>query len=175
MISFISLLLPVLISAATVGTLNVTAEQSGQTLATLLENGATIIKEVSYIGLDASTRPVTTAIRFSGTAATPAATVVVMIPDAQVSETTTVADDGTWTLTIPTSVLTAGNYYAYAAVAEGDQVGDSTPAAYFTVQADQNLSWPTWIFLGTSSVSILALLSAITLQLGYNSKHHPVL
>ena len=175
MISLISLLLPVLISAATVGTLHVTAEQSGETLAALLENGAIVIKEVSYIGLDASTVPIITAIRFSVTASTPTATVVVMIPEAQVSETTVVADDGSWTLTIPTSLLTAGNYYAYAAVAEGDQMGESIPAAYFTVQADQNLSWPTWIFLGTSLVSILALLSAITLQLGYNSKHHPVL
>ncbi len=175
MISLISLLLPILVSAATVGTIHVSAEQGGQTLTALLADGATVIKEVSYIGLDASTLPVTTAIRFAGTAATPAATVVVMIPEAQVSETTAVAEDGTWALTISTSLLTAGNYYAYAAVAEGDQVGDSIPAAYFTVQADQNLSWPTWIFLGTSLVTILSLLLAITLQLGYNSKHHPVL
>ena len=151
MISLISLLLPVLVSAATVGTVHVSAEQSGTPpLTTLLEDGATVIKQISYIGLDASTEPVTAAIRFSGTAATPAATVVVMIPEAQVSKTTAVAEDGSWTLIMPTSLLVAGNYYAYAAVTEGDQVGDYVPAAYFTVQEDQNLSWPTWIFLGTS-------------------------
>lgn len=175
-LAVITLLLPTIAIASTVGTIHVTAEQTGTPpLATLIEDGATVIKQISYIGLDASTEPVTAAIRFSGTAATPAATVVVMIPEAKVAETTTVAADGNWTLSIATTQLITGNYYAYAAVAEGDEVSASIPVAYFTVQDDQNLSWPTWIFLGTSLVTIVALLSAITLQLHYNSKYHPVL
>lgn len=171
----LSVALPVLAMANTAGTIRVTAVQDGQSIQTLSNDGATVVKQVQYIGLESWSEPVTSEIRFSGEQATPLATVMVTVPDAKVSQTTLVTDTGSWSTTIPTTVLTAGNYYAYVAVAEGDTFGNSIPVAYFTVLDDQSLSWQTWIFLGTSLLTIIALLSAITLQLGYNSKYHPVL
>lgn len=170
-----TVVLPWLTLANTAGTIRVTAEQDGKQVNTLTNDNATVIRQVQYIGLDSWDQPVTTEIRFSGEAATPAATVMVTVPDAKVFQTTTVADDGVWATLVPTAVLPAGNYYAYVAVAEGETFGNSIPVAYFTVLDDQSLSWQTWVFLGTSLITIVALLSAITLQLGYNSKYHPVL
>ncbi|EKD78779.1 MAG: hypothetical protein ACD_41C00268G0004 [uncultured bacterium] len=166
---------PLFMFASTAGTIRVTAEQDGQPINTLTDDGATVIRQVQYIGIDAWDKPVATEIRFSGESATPAAMVLVTIPDAKISQTTVVADSGSWTTAVPTVALPAGNYYAYVAIAEGVTFSNSIPAAYFTVLDDQSLSWQTWVFLGTSLLTIVALLSAITLQLGYNSKYHPVL
>ncbi|EKD78898.1 MAG: hypothetical protein ACD_41C00231G0001 [uncultured bacterium] len=176
-LSFLAIVfaLPFLVSANTAGTIRVTAAQDGEQIITLSEDGATVVKQVEYIGLESWSKLVTTEIQFTGEAATPLATIMVTIPDAKVSQSTTVTDTGSWTVIVPTAVLTAGNYYAYVAVAEGDTFGNSIPVAYFTVLDDQSLSWQTWVFLGTSLLTIIALLSAITLQLGYNSKYHPVL
>lgn len=169
------LALPVSLAAATAGTVTVVAEQNGSQLQQLADH-STVIKQVDYIGLDASTEPVTTSIHFTGIAATPLATVLVTIPDAMVSESSTVDTDGGWSISVPTTALTDGSYYAYVAAADeaGDGMGPSEPVAFFTVQADQNLSLTTWIFLVTSGLTIFALLLAITLQLRYNSLHHSV-
>lgn len=172
---FSVLVVPLLTLANTAGTIRVTAEQDGEPINTLTEDGATVVKEVQYIGLDSWSKSVTTDIRFSGEVATPAATVMVTVPNAKISQTTMVADNGAWTTIVPTALLSAGNYYAYVAVAEGGTFNNSIPVAYFTVLDDESLSWQTWVFLGTSLLTIVALLSAITLQLGYNSKYHPVL
>ncbi len=169
------LLAPVSLVAATAGTVTVVAKQNGQVIEALV-NDATIVKQIEYIGLDASTQPVTTSIDFTGVSATPDATVMVTIPEAKVSQTNTVDASGQWNIDIPTSDLTAGNYYAYVAAADedGSGMGKSEPVAYFTVQADQNLSLATWIFLVTSSLTVFVLLLAITLQLRYNSQHHVI-
>lgn len=172
---FLSHLFPILIMAANLGSVQVMAEQAGTPLSLLSDDGSTVIKQIEYIGLEAWTKPVTTEIRFSGQAATPNATVTVTVPDATIAQAGIVAADGSWTMTIPTSSLTAGSYYAYVTVSDDQVTNPAVPVAYFTVLDDQSLSWQTWVFLGTSLLAILALLSAITLQLGYNSKYHPVL
>lgn len=163
---------PVSLLAATAGTVSVVAEQDGSLLTPVFDH-STVIKQIDYVGLDATTELVTTSIHFSGTEATPAATIVVDIPAAEISRSVTVAEDGQWEIIVPTSDLTAGSYYAYVATAEASS--QSTPVAYFTVQVDQNLSLATWLFLGVSTLAIFALLMAITLQLRYNSAHHAVL
>lgn len=173
--SLLVLLAPASLVAATAGTVTVVAEQNGEVMEALVDN-ATIVKQIEYIGLDAGTEPVTTSIDFTGTAATPNATVMITIPEAQVSQTSTVDATGQWNIDVPTQQLTDGNYYAYVAAADedGSGMGASKPVAYFTVQADQNLSLATWVFLITSSVTVFVLLLAITLQLRYNSQHHAV-
>ncbi len=174
-ITLILLGLPATLVAATAGTVTVVAEQNGAQLEPIADH-STVIKQIDYIGLDASSEPVTTAIHFTGAAATPQATVLVTIPDAMVSETSTVDEAGTWNISVPTTALTDGDYYAYVAAADeaGSGMGPTTPVAYFTVSGDQNLSVTTWIFLVTSGLTIFALLLAITLQLRYNSLHHSV-
>lgn len=169
------LMAPLSLAAATAGNVTVVASQNGETLTKLVDN-ATVVKQIEYIGLDAVTEPVTTAIDFTGDAATPDATVMVTIPEAKVSQTSTVDANGQWSISVPTQMLTAGNYYAYVAAADeaGTSMEDSKPVAYFTVQADQSLSLATWIFLGTSGTTVFVLLLAITLQLRYNSQHHAV-
>lgn len=168
--------LPVAVIAATAGQIQVVAEDAGQTL-DAVENNTTIIKQIDYIGLDPDTKPVTTTIQFSGSAATPSATIMLTVPDARWSQTSTVSADGRWNIVLPTSALTNGDYYAYVAAADqaDASLGAALPAAYFSVQVDQNLSVATWTFLLTSGLTIFALLLAITLQLRYNGQHHPVL
>lgn len=167
------LVLPGMMVAATPGNVMVQAEQNGEVVQAV-EDNTTVVKQVDYIGLDSWSKSVTSTIHFSGTEATPDSTVMVTIPDANLAQTSPVDASGQWSVQVPVVDLSAGSYYAYVAAAEGEVMGNSIPVAYFTVESDQALSLATWIFLGTSAITIFALLLAITLQLLYNSKHHSV-
>ena len=164
---------PVMLHASdAAGDVMVQAERDGAVITDLTRDGATLVTQIQYIGLEAANRNLTSAIHFSGKSAQPNATVIVMIPDLQWQQSATVSEAGEWSLVVPTSNFTSGSYYAYVAV-EGESTG-SKPVAYFTVLTREAWSPSTWIFIGTGIVAILALFGAVTLQLSYNTKHHPV-
>ncbi|MFA6474976.1 MAG: hypothetical protein WCV88_02115 [Patescibacteria group bacterium] len=167
---------PASLAAATAGSVHVVAHANDAAALEIVDR-TTIVKQIDYLGLDSTSQPVTTEIEFSGTAATPQATVKVSIPAADIAQLTEVDSAGKWSIALPTQALTPGNYYAYVSAADITETNKTLglPVAYFTVLNNQSLSVATWIFLVTSGLAIFALLLAITLQLRYNAEHHPVL
>ncbi len=153
----------------------VEALQNGQPVTTVTTSGATLVTEVHYIGLDEYSVPTNTEIRFSGKNLAPSEDVIVSIPEANLEQVIAVQPDGTWQSTIPSIVLPPGTVYAAMRTADGVNESDPLTIAEFTVQKTESLSSATWLFLITTSIAIIALLLAITLQLRYNLRHHPVI
>lgn len=155
--------------------ISVKAVQSGNVVTAMTANGETLVTEHRYIGLDESSEPINTEIRFSGVNAEPKTEVIVSIPNANIKRIVQVADSGTWELSLPTARLPAGRRYATVQYKSGEVLSDSLTIAEFEVRSAESLSSSTWLFLLSTSTAIVALLLAITMQLRYNLRHNPVL
>lgn len=155
--------------------ISVMAVQAGNIVSAMTANGETLVTEHRYIGLDESTEPINTEIRFAGVNAEPDTEVVISIPDADIEQIAMVSNAGTWELSVPTALLPIGQRYATVRYKSGEELSDPLTVAEFEVRSAESLSSSTWLFLLSTSTAIVALLLAITLQLRYNLRHNPVL
>lgn len=155
--------------------ISVMAVQAGNVVTAMTASGETLVTEHRYIGLDESSEPINTEIRFTGVNAEPSTEVIITIPDADIEQVAQVAASGTWELSVPTALLPAGQRYATVQYKSGETLSDSLTVAEFNVHSAESLSSSTWLFLLSTSTAIVALLLAITMQLRYNLRHNPVL
>lgn len=163
------LLLPVLaLTTLTVTDISVEAWQDGAVVTTMTPSGATLVTEIDYIGLNPIQVPTGTTIRFTGKNSTPGEEMIISIPAAHVEQRVSVQSDGTWETSIPTTLLPHGIMSATVRAATATDQSAPVTVAEFTVRSDEFLSTATWLFLITTSIAIVTLLLAVTLQLRYN-------
>lgn len=155
--------------------ISVMAVQAGNVVTAMTASGEILVTEHHYIGLDESSEPINTEIRFSGVNAEPSTEVIISIPDADIEHVVQVAPGGTWELSVPTALLPVGRRYATIQYKSGEMLSDTLTVAEFEVLSAESLSSSTWLFLLSTSTAIVALLLAITMQLRYNLRHNPVL
>jgi len=173
----LNLLFPVALAATapSLEHVSVQALQNQQVVSTMTADGATVINQVQYTGLESFSEPNdTTELSFQGDSLPSGTLVTITIPEAQLAATAMVSAAGHWQVTLPTTTLPAGKHTVYMTTSDATTTSASLAVAQFTVHTTQALSQSTWIFLLSTFIAIVCLLLAITIQLHYNTSHYSV-